>query len=447
MHTWVSSCFSSLRMLLFLSLCSYVTNSIVVNAPNLFTFWPVREFLVEMHTAKMVLWGVVFTSWESKRANFTQAAILQPRVQVLLVLAVFPAFAASTWQEGRPFDRLDGCKKDTDLVTILNNWRRWCHSWRVNARVALRRFDPFYPFLPSFVGFRILMDPLKTQYRIWKDVDLRALKVDDSFIRQVFPWMVFPTNCFQSRDLILLTYDCSDTNFARSEQTTGLTVLLYFSACGLRRLWLSCLVFTRLSDAVEDSADGAVSLLRAIKFIIGLDFAVTLSSPDSFCVLFDITSEHTVELKWLMFNNTKDDSIRHVWNFPWLACLRVGFWCQYSWFGSWGPNWFDRTTNQEQFCGFWKHVSLLDFFPLWSSWSLLRCLQRCTTKLLDANIERLRGTRSTLSKSLITLPDCWRPWFVWGQTTGLTVLSWFWVVFPRTKTIRSHKSGAGEGTV
>ena len=33
----------------------HVTISIVVNAPNLFTFWPVREFLVEIHTAKMDL--------------------------------------------------------------------------------------------------------------------------------------------------------------------------------------------------------------------------------------------------------------------------------------------------------------------------------------------------------------------------------------------------------
>ena len=76
----------------------------------------------------------------------------------------------------------------------------------------------------------------------------------------------------------------SITNWcARCEQTTGLSVLSYFSACWLRGLWLSCLVFPGLSDAAEDSADGALSLLRAIKFIIGLDFAVTLSSPDSFC--------------------------------------------------------------------------------------------------------------------------------------------------------------------
>ena len=48
-----------------------------------------------------------------------------------------------------------------------------------------------------------------------------------------------------------------------------------------------------------------------------------------------------------------------------------------------GPIWFYRITNQEQLCGFWKHVSLWTFFPSWSSWSLLRCLQTHTTKLPD----------------------------------------------------------------
>ena len=46
-------------------------------------------------------------------------------------------------------------------------------------------------------------------------------------------------------------------------------------------------------------------MLGAIKFIIGLDFAVTLSSPDSFCVLFNITSENSAELKWLLLNKHK----------------------------------------------------------------------------------------------------------------------------------------------
>ena len=49
----------------------------------------------------------------------------------------------------------------------------------------------------------------KTQHRIRKDVDLRALKIDDSFVTnqwQRFPWMILPTNCFQSWDLILFRH-------------------------------------------------------------------------------------------------------------------------------------------------------------------------------------------------------------------------------------------------
>ena len=38
---------------------------------------------------------------------------------------------------------------------------------------------------------------------------------------------------------------------------------------------------------------------------MGFDFAVTLSSPESVCVVFDITSEQLVELKLLMLNKHK----------------------------------------------------------------------------------------------------------------------------------------------
>ena len=62
--------------------------------------------------------------------------------------------------------------------------------------------------------------------------------------------------------------------------------------------------FTRLSDA-EGNTSGVLSLLRETKFIIGFDYAVTRSSPESFCVLFAIVSEHSVELKWLMKNKHK----------------------------------------------------------------------------------------------------------------------------------------------
>ena len=60
-----------------------------------------------------------------------------------------------------------------------------------------------------------------------------------------------------------------------------------------------------LTDAVEDSTAGVLSLHRATKFIIGFDLAVTHSSPESFCVLSDFTSEHSAELKWLMLNKHK----------------------------------------------------------------------------------------------------------------------------------------------
>ena len=55
--------------------------------------------------------------------------------------------------------------------------------------------------------------------------------------------------------------------------------------------------FPWLSDAVEGSTSGVFSLHRETKFIIGFDFAVTVSSPAFSCVLFDITPEPSVELK------------------------------------------------------------------------------------------------------------------------------------------------------
>ena len=64
-------------------------------------------------------------------------------------------------------------------------------------------------------------------------------------------------------------------------------------------------VFPGLSDAAEASTSRFLSLHRETKFIIGFDLAVTLFSPESFRVLFDITSEQLVELKWLMLKQTQ----------------------------------------------------------------------------------------------------------------------------------------------
>ena len=55
-------------------------------------------------------------------------------------------------------------------------------------------------------------------------------------------------------------------------------------------IWLS----PGLSDAVEASTSGVLSLHRETKFIIGFDFAVTLSSPESFSVFFSTSLQYNL---------------------------------------------------------------------------------------------------------------------------------------------------------
>ena len=152
-------------------------------------------------------------------------------------------------------------------------------------------------------------------------------------------------------------------------------------------IWLSDLVFPGLCDAIEASTSGALSLHRETKFTIGFDFAVTLSSAASFCFLFDITSRQLVELKWLMLNKHKRWFHASLVNFPLLICLRVGF----------VVNVFDldlgvqiysvKQPIKPQLCGFLTRVSSLDFCLWWSFWSLLHCLQKCTTgSRLEMNV-------------------------------------------------------------
>ena len=112
------------------------------------------------------------------------------------------------------------------------------------------------------------------------------------------------------------------------------------------------------------STFGSLALYRETKFIIGFDFAVTLSSPASSCVLFDITSRLLMELKRLMLNKHKRWFHSSRVKFLLVRMSASWFLVRCTWFGFWGPNRFDRTTNLVQLCGSWKHVSLSDFFPL-----------------------------------------------------------------------------------
>ena len=57
-------------------------------------------------------------------------------------------------------------------------------------------------------------------------------------------------------------------------------------------------LFTGLTEVEDDTFDGTL----AIRLIIGRDFVVTRSSPESCCNLFAIASEQNEEQKWLILN-------------------------------------------------------------------------------------------------------------------------------------------------
>ena len=84
------------------------------------------------------------------------------------------------------------------------------------------------------------------------------------------------------------------------------------------------------------------------------------------------------------------------------------------------------------------------FFPLWSSWLTASLCSNKHNKASWCENWTFEGTLSTLFKmSNISWDRLFDPWLLSQFTTGCPVLSWVWIVFPRTKTIRSHKSRAG----
>ena len=123
--------------------------------------------------------------------------------------------------------------------------------------------------------------------------------------------------------------------------------------------------FPRLSDGVEVSTSGFLSLHRGTKFIIRFDFAVTLSSLASSCVLFDIAFR-------LVDGTEMADVERTQKMIPFVTCeISLGQYVCELVFGVnvfdldfWGPNVFCQTTNPVRLCGFWKHVKSPGFFPL-----------------------------------------------------------------------------------
>ena len=187
---------------------------------------------------------------------------------------------------------------------------------------------------------------------------------------------------------------------------------------------------TKLSDAVEDSADGALSLLRAIRFILGLDFAVTRSSPDSCWIRFAIAAEQTVELKWLILNKLQQ-------MIPLITCEISFVSMSASWFlVSMYLIWIlesrlIRSNNQSR-ATLWvlETCLIVGLLPLISSWSLLHCPQNTYNKASWREDWTFEGTESMSSITSIFFWDLWRLWTSWSSFPDLSETR---ETFPKTE--------------
>ena len=190
-------------------------------------------------------------------------------------------------------------------------------------------------------------------------------------------------------------------------------------------LWNPCswslgVTFTGLEDAVDDGTVELPGRLVDTKFLTGFDFG-----DDSFLVFTFLWS-------------LAPFVIRHVWNVLWSKCLRVGSWSRHTWSEFVGSR-FILSNNQSRATLWvletWKHVSEWDFYLWWSSWSQLRCLQRCTTLLHYEKNSRLRKQNqlSTIQnapetaacftvcslESQVSLCFAWILFFVWVRVQQL----------------------------
>ena len=89
-----------------------------------------------------------------------------------------------------------------------------------------------------------------------------------------------------------------------------------------------------------------------------------------------------VELKWLILNkHNKWFPLITCGNFLWLGCQQVDFWCRSTDWIFWVQvDSIEQPIKRNSWV--WKRVSLWGLLPLMIIWSLLRCPQTHTTKLL-----------------------------------------------------------------
>ena len=190
-------------------------------------------------------------------------------------------------------------------------------------------------------------------------------------------------------------------------------------------------------DEVEDDT---IEGILAVKFIIGLDFAVTRSSPDSCWTRFAIAAEQTVELKWLILNKLN----------KWFHSSRVKFplvrmsasWFLVSMYLIWILESRLIRSNNQSSATLWVLETCLIV-------GLLPLMIILITASLSSNTYNKASWRAdwtfegTESMSSITSIFFWDLWRLWTSLSGCPDRSETRETFPRTETIRSHNSRAG----
>ena len=360
-----------------------------------------RRFL--LHSSKIVC---LFRTWSFTRFTNDLDSTHNSNAVVSLPMMKFWEFASS-WKSisGRP-----------DLSRGVSSFITDCAvpSWRVSSWEKTRsNFSCRSP--TSFIRSPRSLVCLNISFPLLRRPGTVVIPLWVACWRETFHklLMIIVVGSFQSI--------CADNRSSRS--------LLFLSNC-TPGILISITCLPGFTEVEDDTCDGAL----AIRFIIVLDFAVTRSSPDSCWARFAIAAVQAVELKWLILNKHN----------KWFHSSRVKFplvRTSASWF--FGVDVLDLDL--------WFQIDSIEQ-PIKRNSVGPGNMSHCGTSSLDHWFVVLKHIQQSF---LMRRLD------VWGNTVNIIhnieqssrllawlvicvpVLSWFWVVFPRTKTIRSHKSRAG----
>ena len=126
--------------------------------------------------------------------------------------------------------------------------------------------------------------------------------------------VIHPTSILHPKKWFLILLNCAKLKFV-SCTSNSLEQMYDFHKCTMFHLML----ISSLQGLLQKSLE------TILICIVVLYVHVT--------ILFEFTCDECKRS-----NAPNVGHIRHVWNFPWSVCLRVGFWCRCIWFGFWNPD-------------------------------------------------------------------------------------------------------------